>query len=120
MRALLNFGHTFGHAIESASGYGTMLHGEAVAAGMALAARFSARAGRISETDANRLISVLKKLGLDVEPPRFAPDVWLSYMERDKKNEAGRITLILLDALGRGAIVKDTSPEDLRAFLAAA
>ena len=65
------------------------------------------------------LASVLQKLGLDVTAPRFAPDVWLSYMGRDKKNEAGRITLILLDALGRGAIVKDTPPEDLRAFLSA-
>ena len=119
MRALLNFGHTFGHAIESASGYGRVTHGEAVAAGMALAARFSARAGRISEADASRLVSVLQKLDLDVATPRFAPDVWLSYMGRDKKNEAGRITLILLDALGRGAIVKDTPPEDLRAFLSA-
>jgi len=119
VRALLNFGHTFGHAIESASGYGQVLHGEAVAAGMALAARFSARTGRIAEKDAARLISVLRKLGLEVEAPRFAPDVWLSYMGRDKKNEAGRITLILLDALGRGAIVKDTPPEDLRAFLSA-
>jgi 3-dehydroquinate synthase len=119
VRALLNFGHTFGHAIESASGYGHVLHGEAVAAGMALAARFSARAGRISETDASRLVSALQKLGLQVEAPRFAPDVWLSYMGRDKKNEAGRITLILLDALGRAAIVKDTPPAELRAFLAA-
>jgi 3-dehydroquinate synthase len=119
VRALLNFGHTFGHAIESASGYGQVLHGEAVAAGMALAARFSVRAGRIAEKDASRLIGVLRKLGLEVEAPRFAPDVWLSYMGRDKKNEAGRITLILLDALGRGAIVRDTPPEDLRAFLSA-
>ncbi len=119
MRALLNFGHTFGHAIESASGYGRVLHGEAVAVGMALAARFSARARRISDADASRLVSVLQKLGLDVTAPRFEPDVWLSYMGRDKKNEAGRITLILLDALGRGAIVKDTPPEDLRAFLSA-
>jgi len=119
MRALLNFGHTFGHAIESASGYGRVLHGEAVAIGMALAARLSARVRRISDADAYRLASVLQKLGLDVTAPRFAPDVWLSYMGRDKKNEAGRITLILLDALGRGAIVKDTPPEDLRAFLSA-
>ena len=50
--------------------------------------------------------------------PRLAPEVWLTYMGRDKKNEGGRITLILLDALGRGAIVKDTPPEDLRTFLA--
>jgi 3-dehydroquinate synthase len=117
-RALLNFGHTFGHAIESASGYGQVLHGEAVAAGMALAARLSARQGRISGEDAKRLLALLERLGLDVRAPRFAPEVWLRYMGRDKKNEDGRITLVLLDALGRGAVVKDTPPEDLRAFLA--
>jgi len=119
-RALLNFGHTFGHAIESAAGYGEVLHGEAVAAGMALAARLSARQGRIAEKDAKRLVTLLERLGLEVKAPRFAPDVWLRYMGRDKKNEAGRITLILLDALGRGAVVKDTPPEELRAFLAEA
>jgi 3-dehydroquinate synthase len=120
VRALLNFGHTFGHAIESASGYGQVLHGEAVAAGMALAARLSARQGRIREADAERLVALLERLGLNVAAPRFDPDVWLRFMGRDKKNEAGRITLILLDALGRGAIVKDTQPGELRAFLAAA
>jgi 3-dehydroquinate synthase len=116
-RALLNFGHTFGHAIESASGYGQVLHGEAVAAGMALAARFSARQGRIGQADAQRLIALLERLGLDVSTPRFPAQTWLEYMGRDKKNEAGRITLILLEALGRGAIVKDTPPEELLAFL---
>ena len=119
-RALLNFGHTFGHAIESASGYGTVLHGEAVATGMALAARLSARQGRIAEADAARLVRLLERLGLDVKAPRFAPDVWLDYMGRDKKNQDGRVTLILLDALGRGAVVKDTPDEELRAFLASA
>ena len=117
-RALLNFGHTFGHAIESASGYGQVLHGEAVAMGMALAARLSARQGRIAKSDVDRLVQLLQRLGHTLEPgPKFPPDVWLSYMGRDKKNEDGRITLILLDALGRGAIVKDTPAEELRAFL---
>jgi len=119
-RALLNFGHTFGHAIESAAGYGTVLHGEAVAMGMALAARLSARRGRIRESDAQRLVALLERLGLQVTAPRFAPEVWLDYMGRDKKNESGRITLILLDALGRGAVVKDTPAGELRAFLAEA
>ena len=120
VRALLNFGHTFAHAIESASGYGQVLHGEAVAAGMALAARYSAQQGRISESDAARLVKLLASLGLGVAPPRFSPEVWLSFMGRDKKNEAGRITLILLDALGRGAIVKGAPAEELRDFLAKA
>jgi 3-dehydroquinate synthase len=117
-RALLNFGHTFGHAIESAAGYGAWLHGEAVAAGMALAARYSARAGRLPGADAERLVRLLERFDLPVAPPRIAPAVWLEYMGRDKKNEGGRITLILLDALGRAAIAKDTALPDLEAFLA--
>ena len=119
-RALLNFGHTFGHAIESASGYGTVLHGEAVAIGMAMAARFSARLGRISAAAPERLTGLLARLGLPVEAPRFPVDTWLEYMGRDKKNEDGRITLILLDAMGRGAVVKDTPAAKLREFLAEA
>jgi 3-dehydroquinate synthase len=118
-RALLNFGHTFGHAIESAAGYGTWLHGEAVATGMALAARFSARLGRIPAADAQRLVALLARLGLPVDAPSFPLDTWLEYMGRDKKNEGGRITLILLDSLGRAAIVKDTPAAALRDFLAA-
>jgi 3-dehydroquinate synthase len=119
-RALLNFGHTFGHAIESAAGYGTWLHGEAVATGMALAARYSARAARIPQADAERLVALLAKVGLPVSPPRFALETWLEYMGRDKKNEGGRITLVLLDRLGRGAVVKDTAEGSLREFLATA
>jgi len=119
-RALLNFGHTFGHAIESAAGYGAILHGEAVAIGMVLAARFSAQQGRIGEGDAMRLSRVLERLGLPIAPPKFASNVWLEYMGRDKKNEGGRITLILLDALGTGVVVKDSSARALETFLSAA
>jgi 3-dehydroquinate synthase len=120
VRALLNFGHTFGHAIESATGYGNWLHGEAVAAGMILAARFSARLGHIEAAQAERLAALLARLGLPVEIPAIPLDTWLTFMGRDKKNEGGRITLILLDALGRAAIVKDAPGEALEAFLAAA
>jgi 3-dehydroquinate synthase len=118
-RALLNFGHTFGHAIESATGYGTWLHGEAVAIGMALAARFSVRLGRIAQSDADRLVALLERLGLPVRPPGIARDAWLEYMGRDKKNEAGRITLVLLDRLGSAAVVKDAPGAELEEFLAA-
>ena len=120
VRALLNFGHTFGHAIESATGYGNWLHGEAVAAGMILAARFSARLGRIEAAQAERLAALLGRFGLPVEIPAFPLETWLTFMGRDKKNEGGRITLILLDALGRAAVVKDAPVETLEAFLAAA
>jgi 3-dehydroquinate synthase len=117
VRALLNFGHTFGHASESAAGYGKWLHGEAVAAGMVLAARFSARQGRIGAADAERLVALLNAMGLPTQAPGYGLDTWLEYMGRDKKNEDGRITLVLLDALGRGAVVKDTPTRALREFL---
>jgi 3-dehydroquinate synthase len=120
VRALLNFGHTFGHAIESAAGYGRWLHGEAVAAGMALAARFSAQLGRIAMADAERLERLLRRFDLPVQAKGFAVETWLQYMGRDKKNESGRITLVLLDALGRAAVVKDAPAARLEAFLAAA
>jgi 3-dehydroquinate synthase len=120
VRALLNFGHTFGHAIETGAGYGAWLHGEAVAAGMALAARFSARRGRISAEQAERLISLLERLGLPVRPPALAIESWLELMGRDKKNVDGRITLILLDGLGSAVVIRDTPARALEDFLAAA
>lgn len=120
VRALLNFGHTFGHAIESAAGYGNWLHGEAVSAGMALAARFSAQQGRVSIDEALRLEALLSRFGLPVKAPAYPVDTWLRYMGRDKKNEGGRVTLILLDRLGEAAVAKETSESALRAFLAAA
>jgi 3-dehydroquinate synthase len=118
-RALRNFGHTFGHAIESAAGYGTWLHGEAVAAGMVLAARMSARLGRITNAEADRLAKLLARLGLPVAPPAFPVERWFEFMGRDKKNESGRITLILLDALGRASVVRDAPEPALRELLAA-
>jgi 3-dehydroquinate synthase len=119
-RALLNLGHTFGHAIETVQGYGSWLHGEAVAAGMAMAARFSVRLGRLAPGDADRLVAFLARAGLPTEPPRMAPAAWLEAMGRDKKNESGRITLILLDALGRAGIEKAAPVGELEAFLATA
>jgi 3-dehydroquinate synthase len=119
VRALLNFGHTFGHAIETASGYGNWLHGEAVGTGMVMAAQFSARLGRISADAAQRLAAAVAQLGLPTEPPRFDVATWLELMGRDKKNVDGRITLILLEALGRAAVVNDAPLDELEAFLAA-
>jgi 3-dehydroquinate synthase len=119
-RALLNFGHTFGHAIESSLGYGEWLHGEAVAAGMALAARFSVHQGRIEAPAAERLTRVLERLGLPIQAPRISPERWLEFMGRDKKNQGAGITLILLDALGRASIARDTRPSDIESFLSRA
>jgi 3-dehydroquinate synthase len=117
-RAVLNFGHTFGHAIESGLGYGEWLHGEAVAAGMVLAARLSAHQGRIDAPSVERLVAVLRALRLPVAPPPLPPARWLEFMGRDKKNRDGRITLILLEALGRACVVHDTAAAEIEAFVA--
>jgi 3-dehydroquinate synthase len=120
-RALLNFGHTFGHALEAEIGFSdALLHGEAVAAGMALAAGLSARMGRIPQSHARRLVALLERFGLPVEAPSFPVETWLTYMGRDKKNERGRITLVLLDALGRASVVRDAPEQALRELLAGA
>ena len=118
LRALLNLGHTFGHAIETVQGYGAWLHGEAVSAGMAMAARFSVRLGRLSASDAARLIDFLDRAGLPVRPPRMPVEAWMSAMGRDKKNESGRITLILLDGLGKASVEKAAPAAELEAFVA--
>ena len=103
-RALLNFGHTFGHAIETASGYGAWLHGEAVAAGMVMAAELSARAGRLPAADAARLRDLVSRAGLPVAPPPIDPARWLELMALDKKSARGRMRFVLLDALGSAAL----------------
>jgi len=116
-RALLNFGHTFGHAIENAAGYGAWLHGEAVAAGMVLAARLSARVAGLPAADAGRLAALLRRAGLPLVPPRLPLVRWLELMSRDKKVEAGVIHFVLLEALGRAVVRAGISAEDLAAVL---
>jgi 3-dehydroquinate synthase len=116
-RALLNLGHTFGHAIEALEGYGTWLHGEAVSAGMVLAARLSVRLGKLGEGEANRIERLLQRAGLPVAPPKHPVHAWLDAMGRDKKNEAGRITLILPDALGSAYIDRNAPVAELEAIL---
>src|SRR6185312_11090362 len=88
-RAVLNFGHTFGHAIETATGYGTWLHGEAVAAGMALAAALSERVLGFPAADSARISALLRACALPLEPPRLPVARWLELMARDKKAAAG-------------------------------
>ncbi|MGE0357115.1 MAG: 3-dehydroquinate synthase [Burkholderiales bacterium] len=119
-RALLNLGHTFGHAIETLEGYGTWLHGEAVAAGMVMAARLSARLGRLAPSDARRLEALIRRAGLPVDPPVLAIGAWLDAMGRDKKNESGRITFILLERLGAAFIEKAAPARELEAVLSGA
>ena len=110
-RALLNLGHTFGHAIETAQGYGNWLHGEAVAAGMVLAAALSAQQGWLSDADVARVRALLVRARLPVAPPADMPvDQFLALMAVDKKVLDGRLRLILLSRLG-GATIVDAVPE---------
>ena len=111
-RALLNFGHTFAHAIETETGYGTLLHGEAVAIGMVLAARLSAELGRAPLLDAARLAGLLAHLGLPIQLPEgLAADALLARMRLDKKAVSGQSRLVLWKRLGR-AVLADDVPED--------
>lgn len=105
-RALLNFGHTFGHAIEAEAGYGNVLHGEAVAIGMLLAATLSAALGRAPFADAQRLRDLLDRLGLPTRlPAGLDPDRLLARMQLDKKVLGGRLRLVLWNAIGAADIV---------------
>ena len=100
IRAFLNYGHTFGHAIESLSGYGQWKHGEAVAIGMVVAARISADQGLCSADDVERLIRLLKAFDLPVEPPDYPLSEYVAAMQRDKKVKQGTLTLVLNQGIG--------------------
>ena len=104
-RALLNFGHTFGHAIEGAAGYGAWLHGEAVAAGMVMATRLSVRLGLVPPDLVPRLTTLLARAGLPVQPPRLTIDEWHRWMSSDKKADEGRLRFVLLEAMGRSRVM---------------
>jgi 3-dehydroquinate synthase len=118
-RALLNFGHTFGHAIEVGTGYGAWLHGEAVAAGMVLAGELSVRVTGMPAAENGRLRQLLSLFGLPIDPPALGAERYLELMARDKKVEGGRLRLILLETLGRATIHGDVAVGDLRAVLLA-
>jgi 3-dehydroquinate synthase len=108
MRALLNFGHTFGHAIEAAQRYRGWLHGEAVAAGMAMAARLSLRMGRLSAADYGRILGILAAAGLPQgAPAEVAAAELRQRMASDKKVERGQIRLVLLNRIGDAEVTRD-------------
>jgi 3-dehydroquinate synthase len=106
-RALLNFGHTFGHAIETGLGYGQWLHGEAVAAGMVMAADLSRRLGYLGETDVTRVLSLLQRAGLPTDAPAFAPERFLELMSVDKKAKDGRLRFVVLERIGSARVRGD-------------
>ncbi|MET0279502.1 MAG: 3-dehydroquinate synthase [Steroidobacteraceae bacterium] len=116
-RALLNLGHTFGHAIETATGYTEWLHGEAVAAGMLIAADMSARLGLLPASDVQRVRDLLLRIGLPVEAPKFGAARAFDYMSVDKKVKSGRIRLVLLEKLGAARFTADYADETLHGTL---
>lgn len=115
-RALLNFGHTFGHAIENSLGYGEWLHGEAVAAGMVMAAAVS----QLPPTERQRLRDLLARAGLPVEPPGVGAERLAAAMRLDKKVKAKEVRLVLLKRLGEAYLTSDYPAATLRQVLAAA
>jgi 3-dehydroquinate synthase len=111
LRAILNFGHTFGHAIEAGLGYGAWLHGEAVGCGMVLAADLSRRLGLIDAAYAARLESIVARAGLPVRAPALGIERYLSLMRVDKKAEAGEIRFVVIETPGRAGL--RTAPDAL-------
>jgi 3-dehydroquinate synthase len=111
IRAILNFGHTFGHAIEAGMGYGSWLHGQAVGCGMVMAADLSVRVGLLSNADASRLKKIIQALHLPTQPPKLGVDRFMELMSVDKKAEGGEVRYILLNGLGQAKI--QTVDDDL-------
>lgn len=104
VRAILNFGHTFGHAIEAGMGYGQWLHGEAVGCGMVMAARLSQRLGLVAADFVERLVAIIRAAGLPVQGPDLDPAGYLRWMRVDKKAEAGEIRFVVIDGPGRATV----------------
>jgi len=119
-RALLNFGHTFGHALETAQGYGGLIHGEAVAVGMVQAARLSEHLGLASAADTQRLRELLLRFGLPVRPPPgLDPDVLIGHMRLDKKTQADGLRFIVWEGAGHARVAAGVAEDAVRAALGA-
>ena len=104
IRATLNFGHTFGHAIEAGMGYGEWLHGEAVGCGMVLGADLSCRLNYITKAEANRLTKIIQSMNLPIVPPKLGGKRYLELMQVDKKTESGQIRYVVLEKIGKAQI----------------
>ena len=118
-RALLNLGHTFGHAIENAMGYGVWLHGEAVAAGTMLAADLSQRMGWLKDAEVKRMYALLTTSGLPLKAPDLGLKKYLDLMQSDKKVADGKIRLVLQQGIGKAVITSDYDADKLRQTLEA-
>jgi 3-dehydroquinate synthase len=119
-RALLNLGHTFGHAIEAGTGYGTWLHGEAVAAGMVMAAELSLRLGSIDGKDVLRIRQLVSRAGLPVKAPPLRPEELVALMSVDKKAAKGVTRFVVLDRIGAARLRADVEENAVRAAIVAA
>lgn len=117
LRAIFNFGHTTGHAVEAVSGYTALLHGEAVAVGMVGEAEIARRLGRVDADYVARVIAVCARAGLPIEPPPLDHDALIAAMRRDKKNVGGSIAMTLPDAVGHVSLVTDVDEATVRAVL---
>jgi len=117
LRAILNFGHTFGHAIEAATAYETYLHGEAVGLGMLMASDLSTRLGLIDAATRERVRELVRRARLPTEPPHIGAERALELMRMDKKVQAGTIRLVLLEKLGRGVVMSKYPADALEATL---
>ena len=104
IRATLNFGHTFGHAIEAGMGYGAWLHGEAVACGMVMGADLSRRLNFITQDEVNRLTKIIQSMNLPTNPPKFGAQRFMELMQVDKKTESGQIRYVVLEKIGKAQI----------------
>ena len=117
IRAILNLGHTFGHAIEVAEGYGNWLHGEAVGAGMVMAAKLSKSMGWLSDKDLDRITSLIKNAGLPTNPPKISAEKYLELMMLDKKTKDGQINLVLQKSIGEAVLTNTYDDEKLHQIL---
>ena len=113
VRAILNFGHTFGHAIEAGLGFGVWLHGEAVGCGMVMAAHLSQRLGLVDGAFVSRLTALVDRAGLPIVGPKLGAGEYLQHMRVDKKAEAGEIKFVLIDQPGKATV--RGAPDDLLA-----
>jgi 3-dehydroquinate synthase len=104
IRATLNFGHTFGHAIEAGMGYGEWLHGEAVGCGMVLGADLSQRLVKITRTEVERLTKIIQSMNLTTQATKFGAPRYMELMQVDKKTEGGTIRYVLLEQIGKATI----------------
>ncbi len=117
LRAILNLGHTFGHAIENCLGYGEWLHGEAVGCGMVMAAQMSLAHGWINDTDFDRIRGLIQAAGLPIEKPQISLHDFLAAMSLDKKNKNQDIYLVLQQGIGKAIVTKDYSFSELEKVL---